>query len=160
MEKIWIKKEFYFKSYWFLNILDFFWILYLIFIDFSLFKKRQKWGFILHRTRGTDVACETHVARGTRADATWHARPRGRAAWAHAEPRWREGGADSWHGPRKSTQTPGWHHVASEGASRWRAHGLVGPGWSIGAVTQMRYFAPAYILTFSSLFLRVGLCSL
>ena len=33
---------------------------------------------------GADVARRADVARGTRADATWHARPRGRATRAHA----------------------------------------------------------------------------
>ena len=44
-------------------------------------------------------------------------------------------GADAWQGPRESTRTPGWHHEAG-GAGRWRAHGLVGPGYRIEAVTQ------------------------
>ena len=35
------------------------------------------------------MAREADVARGTRADATRHARPRGRAARAYARPRWR-----------------------------------------------------------------------
>ena len=67
------------------------------------------------------------MARGTRADATRHARPRGRAAQAHVRRRWR-----TWRG-----------HVAGghvgqrgrpcgaprgRGVGIWRAHGLVGPG--------------------------------
>ena len=39
-------------------------------------------------------------------DAMRHARPRGKAAQAHAAPRWRVGGADVWQGPRESTWTP------------------------------------------------------
>ena len=35
------------------------------------------------------MAREADVVRGTRADATRHARPCGRAARAHAGPRWR-----------------------------------------------------------------------
>ena len=35
----------------------------------------------------------------------------------------------------------------------------MGPGKSIGAVTQRRYAAPHFILTNSLHFLRVGLCS-
>ena len=58
--------------------------------------------------RGADV---TH---GTRAGATWHARPRGRAARAHAV----QGGADAWHGPRESMQTLEWRHVARGVAGR------------------------------------------
>ena len=53
------------------------------------------------------MAHEADVARGTRTDATGHARPSGRAVQAHAAPRWREGGANAWQGPRESTQTPG-----------------------------------------------------
>ena len=45
------------------------------------------------------------------------------------------------------------------GAGRCRAHGLVGPGYSITAVTHLRYAAPPFILTVSSFFFRVGLCS-
>ena len=51
--------------------------------------------------RGVDVA------RGTRADVTWHARPRGRAARAQAARRWRTSGADTSQGPRESTRMPG-----------------------------------------------------
>ena len=46
------------------------------------------------------------MARGTRADATRHARPFGRTARAHAAPRWRVTSADAWQGPRESTQMP------------------------------------------------------
>ena len=60
------------------------------------------------------MACGADVARGTRAGATQHARPCGRAARAHAV----KGGADAWQGPYESTSTPvrgatwrekGWH---------------------------------------------------
>ena len=51
------------------------------------------------------------VARGTHADATWHARPRGRGARAHAARRWCTNGADTCQGPRESTRMPGWCHV-------------------------------------------------
>ena len=44
---------------------------------------------------GADAARGANVARGTRAGATRHARPRGRAARAHAV----HGGTDAWHGP-------------------------------------------------------------
>ena len=50
--------------------------------------------------RGADVAGKT------RADTMRRARPRGRAARAHAARRWRTGGADAWQGPCKSTRTP------------------------------------------------------
>ena len=71
-----------------------------IYFDLILFKKMQKGVLYLHKTRGADVA------RGTRADATWHARPRGSATRTHAL---------RWHGrvagPHKSMRTPGWCHV-------------------------------------------------
>ena len=44
-------------------------------------------------------------------------------------------------------------------AGRWRAHGLVGPGNNIGAVTHLRYAAPAFIRTVSPFFFSVRLCS-
>ena len=78
-------------------------------MEFSRFLKCKK-GFIFRRTRGG------HVERGTRADVTRHARPRGRAARAHAacrctqvartggvghaSPRRRPGGA-TWQGAGK-----------------------------------------------------------
>ena len=62
------------------------------------------------------MAREADVAYGTRTDATRHARPRGRAARAHAVPRWRGrvGGATQNHAearvlPRGSVR------LASEG---------------------------------------------
>ena len=67
------------------------------------------------------------MAHRTCADMTWHAKPRGRAS----EPTRHAGGAqvhtggvDAWVVPR------------GRGAGIWRAHGLVGPGNSIGTVTQ------------------------
>ena len=65
------------------------------------------------------MARGAEVVRGTRTDAMRHARPRGRATRAHAWRRWRTGCADAWLGPRESTRTPGWPHVAG---------GLVGEG--------------------------------
>ena len=47
----------------------------------------------------------------------------------------------------------------SEGAGRWRAHGLVGPGNSIGAVTHLRITAPPYIHDAFLYFLCLGLSS-
>ena len=74
-----------------------------------LFKKAK--GGIFRRNWGL-------TWRGTHADTTWHARPRGRAERAHAAPRWHGGGADAWQGPHDSTRTPGCRHMASEGAGR------------------------------------------
>ena len=106
-------------------------------------------GSYLHKTRGADVE------RGTRTDATWHARPRGSAARPHTR-RWLGHVAR----PRESTRTPGWRHAAVWEACEWWAHGSVGPCNSIGAVTQRRYFAPSFILVYPFIFLRVGLCPL
>ena len=61
--------------------------------------------------------------------------------------------------PRGSTRTPVRSTTWRVGAGMWRAHRLVGPGESIGAVTQMRYALLRFILTFSRSFFRVGLCS-
>ena len=44
---------------------------------------------LLTQDHEPDIAREADVARGTCADATRHARPRGRAARAHTGPRWR-----------------------------------------------------------------------
>ena len=60
----------------------------------------QKKGFIFHRTCGADVSRKADVARGTRTDATWHARPRGWAEVAHS----RRGRVA---GPHGSTRMPG-----------------------------------------------------
>ena len=93
-------------------------------------------------------------------DATWHARPHDSATQAHASAcmarRWRGCVA----GPRESTRTPRWHHVAESQAGRWWDHGLVGPGKSIGAVMRRRYTTLPYIPTCPTNFLLVGLCSL
>ena len=48
----------------------------------------------------------TDVARGTRADATRYARPRGRASRGPRGTQVARGGADAWQGPRESTQMP------------------------------------------------------
>ena len=40
----------------------------------------------------------------------------------------------------------------------WRAHGLVGPGKIVGAVTRKRYTAPLFNLKFFQTFFRVGQC--
>ena len=45
------------------------------------------------------------------------------------------------------------------GAGKWRAHELVGPGNSIGAVMHLRITTPRYIHDVSPFFFRVGLCS-
>ena len=71
---------------------------------------------------GVDVAREADVVRRTRAGATRHARPRGRATQAHVV----QGGTDAWHGPHESTWTLGWRHVAGGLASKGPT--VKGPG--------------------------------
>ena len=74
--------------------------------------------------------------------ATWQGRacPTGGAGGA--------GGANTW---QEATQV---HADAREGrhmargVGKWRAHGLVGPSESIGAVKRMRYALLCFILTF------------
>ena len=66
-------------------------------------------------------------------DATRLARPRGRVVRAHAAPKWRGEGANSWLGPRRSTWMPGWCPVAmrgqaGEGPTGWWALVIV-LGW-------------------------------
>ena len=61
------------------------------------------------------MGCGADVARGTRADATRHARPRGRATRAMQRvggAQVRTSGANAWQGPRESTRMPEWPHVA------------------------------------------------
>ena len=67
-------------------------------------------------------------------------------------------GMDAWQGPRESTRTLEGGHVVSGEASSWWAHGLVGHGKIIGAVTQMRNGPLPFICANLFLFLRVELC--
>ena len=60
--------------------------------------------------------------------------------------------------PRGSTRTPVWG-ATWQGVGIWRAHGLVGPGESIGAVTQMRYRDAIFNRIIPFILFRVGLCS-
>ena len=102
---------------------------FLIFLDFSKIYFDFYWFyfFIQIAKRGlisvgpAELMFRVDVARGTRADVTWHARPRGRAARAHAAPMWRRGGADAWQGHMSPRGRPGRAMRHEEGASRWRA---------------------------------------
>ena len=146
--KIWISK--YFR---------FFWIFPEFILMFNRFLNLQK-RCLFPQDRGADMASTADVAHGTRADATLHARPCGRdERGPRGEPRWLELTRTRDRGHTSPRGPPRGHHVASEEASIWRAHGLVGPGEMIWAVTQMRYAPLCFIQEFSSLFLRVGLCS-
>ena len=100
--------------------------------------------------------------RGTRVDATWHARPRGSATRTHTSAcmglMWRGCVA----GLGVPMKTPGWRlhgkrvfELASD-----EPMGIVGPSKFIRAVTQSLHFFPPFIRRFSFLFLCVGLCSL
>ena len=103
-----------FLKIWISKVVGFFWIFPEFIFDFNSSKNGKKGGLFLHRTRGADV-----TEQRTRADATWHARPRGSATRAHASAcmaqRWRRRVA----GPRESMRTPG-----------WRLHGSV-RGWQV-----------------------------
>ena len=66
------------------------------------------------------------MASGTRADATWHARPRGRAARGPREAQVARTRARR-PGGRVHADAREGCHVAGGGCI-WRAHGLVGPG--------------------------------
>ena len=79
--------------------------------------------------RGADVA------HGTRADATRHTRPRDRAERAHVELRWCHVVRMRGRGQASPHERPG-GATLQEGADKWRAHGLVGPGNRIGAVAK------------------------
>ena len=138
---------------------------YLIFLNFikcilSL-KNRKKWGFI-HKTTGLMWRAGAHRAawRGMRdprgCDAAHKATWQGRASPREAQVvhrAWTRGRR-----PRGSTRTPVRGATWQGRAGVWRAHELVGPGESIGAVTQMRYRALPFLLANFPIFLRVGLC--
>ena len=50
--------------------------------------------------------------------------------------------------------------MRSDGLASDGPTGIVGPSYSIGAVTHLRYVAPSFILAISLHFFGVGLCSL
>ena len=80
-----------------------------------------------------------------------HARRRRRTGHGHVA-----GGHPS---PRRSTRTPVWGATWQWGVGIWRAHGLVGLGKYIGAVTQMHTAPLHFIRAIPLRFLRVGLWS-
>ena len=86
-----------------------------------------------------------------------------KATWqSHASPRGCLRGAEVARTRGSATRDHADARVAQRGSVRGLRvmGGLVGSGKSIGAVTQMRYAAPRFILEKSSLFLHVGLCSI
>ena len=72
MKEIWINLELYFESYEFSNFRDFFWIFLNLFLIFKVLK------IIIKKAKGVILSRRSHV------DATWHARPHGRATRTHA----------------------------------------------------------------------------
>ena len=83
-------------------------------------------------TSGTSAQAD--VARGTTARMRVALRPRGRAAGGPHE-------AQVAHRARTRGKRPHglvgpWGAPRGRGAGSWRAHGLVGPGYRIGVVTQ------------------------
>ena len=71
MKEIWINLELYFESYEFSNFRDFFQIFLNLFSIFKVLKTMKK------GQKGVILSRRTHV------DATWHARPRGKATRTH-----------------------------------------------------------------------------
>ena len=97
------------------------------------------------------------VARGTCADATWHARPHGRAARAHVRHRWRTGhGHVAW--PRESRWTPGWPHVAGS----WQVTGprVSGPWLEVWGDKANAFSCPTFYTYLLPNFLSCGTMSL
>ena len=80
-----------------------------------------------------DVARRTTARMRRGSVATWQGRrwPTQGAGGAQGADTWQE--ATRVHG---STRTPVWGATWQERVGIWRAHGLVGPGKMIGAVTQ------------------------
>ena len=123
----------------------------LIFRLIFLLKIAKKWGFFIPQTpRMTRHGCRRGARDQRRCDVAL--KPRGRAA----------------HGPREAqvARTRGRRPRGcpcgaprGRGVVRWRAHGLVGHGKYIGAVTQMRTAPLSFIDIIFILFFRVGLCS-
>ena len=85
-------------------------------------------------------------------------RPRGRAAGGPREVQEAHRARTRGRRPRMSTRPCGRPCGAphGRGVGIWRAHGLVGPGKIVGAVTRKRYTAPQFILNNLHSFLRVG----
>ena len=88
------------------------------------------------------------MARGTRVDATRHARLRGRPAQG-------PGSADTWRGPRESTRTPEWRHVAVGG---WHLEGpqVSGPWLGVWGGNAIAFSRPTFYTRDSLPFLPCG----
>ena len=165
MEKIWIKKELYILSYELLKFVSFsnFYLIFIWFLLSIFFIKIAKKGISYLQVMtwragpGGELTWRTGPPRGCNAALRPHGRVVGVPREAQVAHRTRTRGRR----PRVSTQVHAdacvGRHVAM-GANIWRAHGLVGPGKKFGAVTQMRYRAPIFILTIFRYFFRVGQC--
>ena len=117
-------------SSFFKNFLEFISNFHRIFRRYFLIWNRKKGVLYLHRTRRAEMA------RGTRANATWYARPRGSATRTQVQ-RWPERVAR----PCESTQTPGWHHVVVWGGWQVKAPQVSGPwldSWGTNARALFR----------------------
>ena len=117
--------------------------------------------------KGVYLPAGADMASGASGELTWRAgpphgcdaalRPRGRAAGGPREAQAAHRARTHGRRPLVSTRTPVWG-ATWQGVSRWRAHGLVGPGKMIGAVTRKRYTAPQFNLDLFHLSFCVGLC--
>ena len=101
-----------------------------------------------------DVARSWRGARDQRADATRHWGHMAGPRVAHTRRRWHGHVAGGHAGPRRRP----WGAPHGMGVDKWRAHGLVGPGKYIGAVTQMRTAPLCFIVAIFCLLFCVGLC--
>ena len=72
----------------------------------------------------------------TRADATWHTRPRGSATQTHASACMARTRGRATRVHADTSVAPTWHK--SDGLANDGPIGIVGPGYSIGAVTHLR----------------------
>ena len=89
-------------------------------------------------------------------------RPRGRAAGGPCEAQEAHRTQTRGRRPHVSTRPRGRPCGVPRGrwgVSIWRAHGILGPGKIVGAVTRKHYTAPIFILDFARFFFHVGLCS-
>ena len=153
-------RKFEFKWSYIFKDMDFwiFWIFldfFRIYFDFNPFKKWQKGGIFSARTTGQRGAAWDPRGCEMTPKATWQ---------CHADPREHLHGVDVARTRGKATRAHADARVTPRGTrsdwiGRWWAHGLVGLGNSIGAVTQRHYFSPPFIRIFSADFFRVGLCS-
>ena len=86
-----------------------------------------------------------------------------KATWQHhANQGERLRGADAWQGHASPRRRSGGAYLARDvtGLANDGPTGIVGPGYSIGTLTHLRYIALSFIRAFFAYFFGVGLCSL